>query len=100
MAQTIKFKTTYNPDNVMTRLGEWCDGILSELDTITARYFSDDTWNDADQRERETMIKPACFALMMAHPKFTAKTWEKVLGWFERENAHTERKVLKQLLAQ
>ena len=99
MAQTIKFKTTYNPDNVMTRLGEWCDGILSELDTIAARYFTDEMWNDADQRERDEMAKPAGFALIMAHPKFTAKTWEKVLGWFERENAHTESKILKRLLA-
>ena len=89
MAQTIKvnFKT---PDN---------DTLYAELDEITERYFSAETWNDADQAEREKMVKPACFAFVFNHQNLSPKRWTNFFDFLEDYNAHTERKVLKQLLA-
>ena len=88
MTQTIKvnFKT---PD---------FDALISELDEICSRYFTDDMWNNADRREREEMAKPACFAFTLNHKGLTTRQCEKFFDYLEDYNFHTERKLLKKIL--
>ena len=88
MTQTIKvnFKT---PD---------FDALMLELDTINFRYFTDEMWNDADQREREKMANPACFAFTINHKEMTPQQWQNFFDYLEDINCHTERKLLKKIL--
>lgn len=74
------------------------DALMSELDEINDRYFTDEMWNDADQRERDAMAKPACFAFTLNHKELTPKQWGKFFDYLEDFNYHTERKLLKKIL--
>ena len=74
------------------------DDLASELDEICSRYFTDDMWNDADQRERDGMAKPACFAFTLNHKEMTPQQWGKFFDYLEDINCHTERKLLKKIL--
>lgn len=74
------------------------DELASELDEICSRYFTEDMWNDADQRERDAMAKPACFAFTLNHKEMTPQQWGKFFDYLEDINFHTERKLLKKIL--
>lgn len=74
------------------------DALMSELDEINDRYFTDEMWNDADQRERDEMAKPACFAFTLNHKEMTPTEWGKFFDYLEDFNYHTERKLLKKIL--
>lgn len=74
------------------------DALMSELGEINDRYFTDEMWNDADQRERDEMAKPACFAFTLNHKEMTPTEWGKFFDYLEDLNWHTERKLLKKIL--
>lgn len=74
------------------------DALMLELDAINFRYFTDEMWNDADQREREEMAKPACFAFTLNHKEMTPQQWAKFFDYLEDIDCLTERKLLKKIL--